>query len=67
MQQGTSDSLLATAPSAPQMMQSRIYQQAAMRALDEGNADRARQIANDHLEPTDARIGVAGGGVSADL
>lgn len=50
MQQGTSDSLLAAAPSAPPMMQSRIYQQAALKALDEGNADRARQIANDHLE-----------------
>ena len=33
------------------MMQPRIYQQAALRALDEGNVDRARQIANDHLEP----------------
>ena len=51
MQQGTSESLLATAPSVPPMMQSRIYQQAALKALDEGNADRARQIANDHLEP----------------
>ena len=51
MQQGTSESLLAAATSAPQMMQSRIYQQAALRALDEGNADRARQIANDYLEP----------------
>jgi ribosomal protein L12E/L44/L45/RPP1/RPP2 len=50
MQQGTSDSLMAAAPSAPEMMQSRIYQQAALRALDEGNVDRARQIANDHLE-----------------
>jgi hypothetical protein len=51
IQQGTSESLMAAAPSAPQMMQSRIYQQAALRALDEGNADRARQIATDHLEP----------------
>ena len=51
MQQGTSESLLATASSAPPVMQNRIYQQAAMRALDEGNADRARQIATDHLEP----------------
>ena len=51
MQQGTSESLLTAAPSAPPMMQSRIYQQAALKALDEGNADRARQIANDHLEP----------------
>src|SRR6185503_11536199 len=51
VQQGTADSLLAAAPSAPPMMQSRLYQQAALKALDEGNADRARQIANDHLEP----------------
>lgn len=51
MRQGTSDSLLAAAPSAPQNMQSRIYHQAALRALAEGNADLARQIASDHLEP----------------
>ena len=51
IQQGTADSLLAAAPSAPPMMQSRLYKQAALKALDEGNADRARQIANDHLEP----------------
>jgi ATP-dependent protease HslVU (ClpYQ) peptidase subunit len=50
MQGGNSESLLAVAQSAPQAMQARIYQQAAMRALDEGNTDRARQIANDHLE-----------------
>ena len=52
MQQGTSDSLLLAAPSAPEMMQSRIYQQAALRAIDEGKVDLARQIANDHLEPS---------------
>ncbi|MFN2510811.1 MAG: hypothetical protein ABR568_05130 [Pyrinomonadaceae bacterium] len=51
MQQGTSESLLTSASSAPPAIQNRIYQQAAMRALDEGNSDRARQIANDHLEP----------------
>ena len=50
MQGGTSEALLALAQSAPQTMLPRIYQQAAMRALDEGNTDRARQIANDHLE-----------------
>jgi hypothetical protein len=50
MQQGTSESLMLAAPGAPPMMQSRIYQQAALRAIDEGNTDRARQIANDHLE-----------------
>ncbi len=52
MEQGTADSLLAAAPTAPPQLQSRIYQQAAQKALDEGNSDRARQIANDHLDPT---------------
>jgi hypothetical protein len=52
MRQGNSDSLLAAAPTAPPPMQPRIYQQAAQKALDEGNADRARQIANDHLDTT---------------
>jgi len=31
-------------------MQPRFYEQAAFKALDEGNADRARQIATDHLD-----------------
>ena len=51
MQQGTADSLLQAAPIAPPQMQTRLYQQAALKALDEGNADRARQIANEHLDP----------------
>jgi len=50
MQQGTADTLLAAAPAAPPGMQTRLYQQAAQKALDEGDADRARQIANDHLD-----------------
>jgi hypothetical protein len=50
MQQGTSDSLVAAANTAPPQMQSRLYQQAAQKALDEGNSDRALQIANDHLD-----------------
>ena len=52
MQQGTSDSLMAAAASAPQGMQNRLYQQAATKALDEGNPDRARDIANQHLDGT---------------
>ena len=52
MQQGTSDSLMTAAASAPPSMQNRIYQQAATKALDEGNPDRAREIANQHLEGT---------------
>ena len=52
MQQGTVDSLLSAAPAAPPQLQPRLYQQAAQRALDEGDMDRARQIANEHLEAT---------------
>jgi hypothetical protein len=52
MQQGTSESLIAAAATAPPRMQNRIYQQAALKALDEGNPDRARDIANQHLEGT---------------
>lgn len=46
----TADSLLQAAASAPPQMQSRLYQQAAFRALEEGNIERARQIATDHLQ-----------------
>jgi len=51
MQKGSADSILEAAPIAPPQVQSRLYQQAALKALDEGNADRARQIANEHLDP----------------
>lgn len=50
MQQGTSDSLEAAAKVAPPQIQPRLYQQAAQKAIDEGNTDRALQIANDHLD-----------------
>jgi hypothetical protein len=50
MQQGTSDSLEAAAKVAPPQIQSRLYQQAAQKAIDEGNTDRALQIASDHLD-----------------
>ena len=46
----TADSLVQAAAMAPGGMQSRLYQQAAFKALEEGNADRARQIATDHLD-----------------
>jgi hypothetical protein len=50
MQQGTSESLAAAAGTAPQQIQPQLYQQAAQKAIDEGNPDRALQIANDHLD-----------------
>ena len=43
------DALIQAAATAPQQVQARLYQQAAYKALDEGNADRARQITNDLL------------------
>jgi hypothetical protein len=46
----TSEALVQAASTAPQQMQTRLYQQAAYKALEEGDTDRARQIANDHLQ-----------------
>lgn len=46
----TSDALYQAAENAPPQMQSRLYQQAAYKAIDEGNTDRAREIANHHLQ-----------------
>jgi hypothetical protein len=43
------EALMQAAATAPQPIQDRLYQQAAFRALEEGNVDRARQIATDHL------------------
>jgi hypothetical protein len=52
LQQGNAnaDSLVQVAAAAPPQVQSRFYQMAAFKALDEGNTDRARQIATDHLD-----------------
>jgi len=46
----TADALVQAAANAPQQMQSRLYQQAAFKALEEGDTERARQIATDHLQ-----------------
>ena len=53
----TSEALVLAAQQAPQQMQARLYQQAAFKALEEGDTDRARQIASDHLQ-SDARDSV---------
>jgi len=52
MAQGTAtaESLVQAAATAPAPIQSRLYQQAATKAIEEGNTDQARQIANDHLQ-----------------
>lgn len=52
LQQGNAnvDTLVQAAASAPPQMQSRIYQQAAYKAIDDGDTDRARQIASSYLQ-----------------
>src|SRR5207237_4156192 len=52
LQQGSSDSLVTAASTAPPQIQSRLYQQAAQKAVDEGNTDKALDIANNHLDET---------------
>ena len=47
----TTDSLIQAAANANPQMQTRLYQQAAFKAIEEGNTDRARQIATEHLPP----------------
>lgn len=46
----TTDTILQAAQNAPPQVQSRLYQQAAYKAIEEGDTTRARQIANDHLQ-----------------
>ncbi len=51
MQQGSSDALMQAASSATSPeMQRMLYRQSASKALNEGNLDRARQIATQHLD-----------------
>lgn len=49
-EQQTSEGLIAAAAAAPAGMQPQVYRRAALKALEEGNTDLARQIAADHLE-----------------
>lgn len=51
-QDATPENMLKAAATAPAQLQPRWYQQAANMALDQGNTDLARQIANDHLQGT---------------
>lgn len=49
--QRTAAGLVAAAAAAPVGLQSQVYRQAARMALEEGNADLARQIASEYLDP----------------
>lgn len=61
-QNGTSNNLLTAASTAPPAVRDRLYQQAAFKAVDEGNLDSARQIANDQLD-SEMRAAVFGRGL----
>jgi hypothetical protein len=62
----TTDSLVQAAATAPQQIQPRLYQQAAYKALEEGDTERARQIANDHLSTKAREILMKGEGGRLD-
>jgi hypothetical protein len=51
MRQGTTDSFLQAAARSTGETQKMLYQQAAHRAISEGNPDRASQIASSYLDP----------------
>ncbi|HEX8776078.1 MAG TPA: hypothetical protein VF735_21090 [Pyrinomonadaceae bacterium] len=48
MQNGTVDAILEAAPKAPEMIRNHIYLSAAMKAVEQGDSDRARQIIEDN-------------------
>jgi hypothetical protein len=52
LRQGSTDELLAAAATAPPAIQPRLYQQAATKAIDDGQPETAQQIANQYLDQT---------------
>ncbi|HZS48728.1 MAG TPA: hypothetical protein VFC63_26890 [Blastocatellia bacterium] len=56
-QNASADTIMSAAASAPPGMQNRLYQQAAFKALESGDTDKATQIANQHLS-TDTKTQV---------
>jgi hypothetical protein len=50
LDESTSESLMTAARTAPPQIQPQIYEQAAKKALDEGNFERALGIAKEHLD-----------------
>jgi hypothetical protein len=55
VQQGSSETILQAAAQADPNLQPRLYQQAAIKAINEGNPERAAQIASDKLSPEQQR------------
>ncbi len=50
MEKGDVDEILAAAGSAPEGLREALYQQAAAKLMEQGNAARARQVINEHLQ-----------------
>jgi hypothetical protein len=55
LDRGTSESLVSAARFAPPPIQSQIYKRAAQKAIDEGNTERALQIAAEHLDESERK------------
>lgn len=48
-EKGSTDELLSAAPKAPQEMRDALYQRAAAKMMEEGDAERARQLINEKV------------------
>jgi hypothetical protein len=55
MQNGSVDAMLEAAPKSPEFTRNFIYQRAAMKALEDGDAERARSIVNDNISDASMR------------
>jgi hypothetical protein len=54
-EKGTVDELLEAAAKAPEGMRQMLYQRAATKVMEEGDAERARQLINEHIKDPDVR------------
>lgn len=54
-EKGTAEALLAAAAKAPPETRNLYYQRAAAKAIEQGNADQARQIINEHVSDVPQR------------
>ncbi|HEY0378863.1 MAG TPA: hypothetical protein VGC87_18255 [Pyrinomonadaceae bacterium] len=55
VEKGSADEILAAAPQAPEEMRESFYMTAAGKLVEAGDAARARQIINEHVEDPDTR------------
>jgi hypothetical protein len=49
LEKGSADELLSAAPKAPQQMRDMLYERAAAKMMEEGDAERARQLINEKV------------------